>query len=256
MVNAIRHALFRPSWLIAITLPVGLLVILSIGSDWAWPGVLPGKWTLDHWDSLNRGDRGMSSGLILSLILAVTTSILATTTGFLSARWIAYHRRRSTWLMAAYSPYVISPILYAIWLHIFFVRADLAGTLGGVMTGQFLLAYPYAVIFFQGFWGTRTFDFEQLGSTLGCRFHQQVLYILLPMAKDMIAICLFQCFLISWFEFGLTSLIGVGKIKTLPILVYTFVQEANLHLAAVASLLLVMPVILISVANRHWILKK
>lgn len=256
MVSALRHAIFRPGWLIAITLPVAFLAILSVGSDWAWPGILPGNWTMDHWNSLNRGDRGLASGLFLSLVIAMTTSILATAAGFLSSRWIAYHRQRSTWLLAAYSPYVISPILYAIWLHIFFVRADLAGTLVGVMIGQFLLAYPYAVIFFQGFWGHRTFDFEQLGSTLGCRFHQQILHILIPMAKDMIAICLFQCFLISWFEFGLTSLIGVGQIKTLPILVYTFVQEANLHLAAVASLLLVLPVILISLANRNWILKR
>ena len=256
MVSSLWHTVFRAGWLIAIALPIALLAILSLGADWAWPGALPDGWTEEHWATLNRGDRGLTSALALSLFTAVTTSILATAAGFLSARWIAYHRRRSTWLLAAYSPYVISPILYAIWLHIFFVRADLAGTLPGVMAGQFLLAFPYAVIFFQGFWGPRTFDFEQLGSTLGCRFHQQVRHIILPMARGMIAICLFQCFLISWFEFGLTSLIGVGKIKTLPILVYTFVQEANLHLAAVASLLLVVPVILISLGNRSWILKR
>jgi putative spermidine/putrescine transport system permease protein len=51
--------------------------------------------------------------------------------------------------------------------------------------------------------------------------------------------------LISWFEFGFTNFIGVGKVQTLTIKVYQFVLEANPYLAALASCLLLFPPILL-----------
>lgn len=255
MVRRWDDYLFGPVFWAMLALPLCLLILLALGEEWVWPEILPQRWSLANLERSFSGDRELLSGLLNSLILGALVSAIATVTGFLTARSVAYSRHPGRWLLAAYSPYVISPILYAIWIHIFFVKTDLSGTLMGVFTGQFLLAYPYAVIFFQGFWSARIRHFEELATTLGCSFIQTQYRIIWPMAKGMLAVCLFQCFLISWFEFGLTSLIGIGQIRTLPILVYTFVQEANIHLAAIASLTLVAPVIVISFFKKSWINK-
>lgn len=53
--------------------------------------------------------------------------------------------------------------------------------------------------------------------------------------------CFFQAFLISWFEYGLTTLIGIGKVQTLTVKVFQYIGEANIFHAALASLLLALP---------------
>jgi putative spermidine/putrescine transport system permease protein len=69
-------------------------------------------------------------------------------------------------------------------------------------------------------------------------------------------LCFFQTFLFSWFEFGLTNMIGVGKVQTLTVRVYGFLQEANPFLAAVSSLLLMIPPFVLLLINRHFVYRK
>ena len=254
--SRVERILLRPLLVAFLLVPVAVLVVLSIGANWSWPGVLPGTWTSRHWSFLVRGDNPLAAGAGLSLLLAVCVSVASTGLGFFTSKKIAYHRHGQRLLLASYAPYVLSPILYAIWIHLFFVRFDLAGSLWGVMVGQFLLAYPYAVIFFQGFWSRGVKNLEDAGLTLGASRWQVMRRVVLPVARGMGVICLFQCFLISWFEFGLTSLIGVGKVKTLPILIYAYVQEADLHLAALACLILVVPVGVVAWWNRQIVVTK
>lgn len=85
-----------------------------------------------------------------------------------------------------------------------------------------------------------------LGATLG----QRIRYVLIPMAKPWLALALFQSFLISWFEYGLSATIGLGKVKTLTILTYGFIQEANPAFAAVSALILTLPPLLVLALNR------
>ncbi|MBC8152197.1 MAG: hypothetical protein H7Z72_04740, partial [Bacteroidetes bacterium] len=82
--------------------------------------------------------------------------------------------------------------------------------------------------------------------TLGCTPAQALTRVLLPLARPLLTTCLFQTFLIGWFDFGLTNFLSVGKVRTLTVQVFTYVREANSRLAAVASLLLILlPAILL-----------
>jgi putative spermidine/putrescine transport system permease protein len=66
-------------------------------------------------------------------------------------------------------------------------------------------------------------------------------------------IAFFQSFLISWFEFGLTNYIGGGQVQTLTLRVYQYIGEANIHLAALSSLLLVIPPLILLWLNKRFI---
>ena len=80
--------------------------------------------------------------------------------------------------------------------------------------------------------------------------------VLLPLAWPLLRTALFQTFLLSWFDFGLTNLLSVGKVRTLTVQVFTYVGEANAQLAAVASLLLLLPPALLLWANKSALLRK
>ena len=108
--------------------------------------------------------------------------------------------------------------------------------------------------------GTKDFDkqlaankraMEDLVRTLGGTTWQLYRRVLLPLSRAPMAICFFQTFLISWFQYGLTLLVGTGKIQTLPIRVYAYVNEADPGYAAVASALLMLPPVLLLWSNRR-----
>jgi putative spermidine/putrescine transport system permease protein len=239
-----------------ILLPFGLLGMLSLSRGWLFPDILPEAWTLAHWADIFRAGNSLGGSFLLSLGLSLTVAALATLLGFFTSRSIAFHPQRNRLLVLAYFPFVLSPVIYAATLYFYFVKMGLAGKLLGVLVGHLLITYPYALILLVSFWSPRMQAFEALSTTLGGSPAQTFRKVLLPLAKGILLVCFFQTFLISWFEYGLTSLIGVGKVQTLTIKVYQFVQEANPFYAALASCLLVLPPLVLLWLNKRYLFRQ
>jgi len=236
--------------------PVAYLLVLSVSVRWIFPEVLPGSLTLERWISLLSGSEGLLGSLLLSLAVATTVAFISTLGGFFSSRHIAYHRHRSRWMRLSYFPFVLSPVIYAALLYFYFIRFGLSGNITGVILGQLMIAYPYAVILFSGFWSDRIRQTELLVATLGGSRRQTYRRVLLPLAGGLLLVCFFQTFLISWFEYGLTTLIGVGKVQTLTLKVFQYITEANFYNAALSSSLLVLPPIILLYFNKKYLFKK
>lgn len=240
-------------WLIggSYVVPALLLWLISLAKGWRFPDLFP-PLTLQHWTALTSASM-LGEGLLHSLLLSTTVAIAATMLGFLFSRTIAFHPYRDRWLLLSYLPYVLAPVVLAALLYLFFLRFGWTGTLGGVWLGQFYLAFPYAIILFTSHWNERLRDFQQLATTLGASKRQSYFFVIWPLSKQILLVGLFQTFLIAWFEFGLTSYLGMNKIMTLPVLVYQYIQEANPHLAAVAALLLMIPPALVLWVNKRFL---
>ncbi|PWT89324.1 MAG: ABC transporter permease, partial [Acidobacteria bacterium] len=148
-------------------LPFLLLTILSFASEWPYPHLFPGQLTTEHWLELLSFQSDLYRGLLMSLTISFTVAIVVTSLGFITSHAIAYHKKSSQLLLLAYLPYILSPVVYAACLYYFFVKFGLAGTVHGVILAQLLIAYPFSVIFFSGYWGERIQSMEQLVATLG-----------------------------------------------------------------------------------------
>jgi putative spermidine/putrescine transport system permease protein len=158
--------------------------------------------------------------------------------------------------MSSYLPFVISPVVYAVVLSYFFLIGGLSGTLVGVMAGHLLIAFPFATILSFSFWNEHTEKLIEVSRSLGVSQRLIWTQILFPMAKPQLYVVFFQAFLVSWFEYGLTQYIGVGRVKVLTISVFNYVQEADITLAATASLLLVLPPLVLLWINKKYIYPK
>ncbi len=248
-----KHPFFGVVVATAILSPLMLLGIFSIGKGWPFPKIFPENWSLQNWSDAFTASSGLGQSLGLSLGIGACVAFLATISGFFSARSLAKSSRKNTWLMLAYLPYVLSPVMYAACLQVSFLFLGISGKITGVMLGHFLLAYPFAVILFTGFWNARMEAMAQLAATLGANPVSSYLKVLFPVAKGVLFVCFFQTFLLSWFEYGLTVLIGVGKVPTLTVKVYQYVTEANIHLAALAGCLLVLPPTLMLWINKRYL---
>ncbi|NBC05250.1 MAG: ABC transporter permease [Bacteroidetes bacterium] len=250
-----RKLAFTILWL-SFLIPFGVLVYLSLSTQWHYPSLVSHPFTLEYWRSFIAGSSGLFQSAGLSVLISMTVSTCATIGGFLISRGIAYYTSGRWWLVSAYFPYVIAPVVLAVMLNYYFLHIGFSGTLIGVMSAQLLITLPYAIIFFYGYWNQNIRNFENLVDTLGGGFIQKIKHAVLPSAKGLLVICFFQCYLISWFEYGLTQFIGIGKVETLTIMVYRYVAESNPYLAALAGTLLIIPPVVLLFVNRKFIFQK
>jgi putative spermidine/putrescine transport system permease protein len=232
-------------------LPFVFLPVLSLAAEWRFPELLPQRWTMAHWALANNAN--WLSSAAVSLSLATTTAFLATVLGFVTARHLAWHKRRGLFLTLAYLPYVFSPVIYAHCLKFFFNVSNLSGTWFGVLLAQFFLCYPFAFLLFFNHFDQRLKAMEQLTYTLGGDDRAVFWRVLVPVSMPALLLCFFQSFLISWFEYGLTAVIGLGQVHTLPIGVFQYIGEANQYVAALAGCLVCLPPLVLLWFNQRFL---
>jgi putative spermidine/putrescine transport system permease protein len=177
-------------------------------------------------------------------------SVISVATGFYISKSIAYHEKKYLFSFIAYLPFILSPVIYAACLNYFFVVAGLSGTIVGVMLAQFIIIFPFNIVLFLSHWNERMKSYSELVSTMGGNAMQTFWRVLVPVSMPVLFVALFQSFLISWFEFGLTYFIGTAQVQTLTIKVYQSIGEVNIHLAAYSSLLLIIPPLILLFLNR------
>jgi putative spermidine/putrescine transport system permease protein len=245
--------LFRLFVVLIILFPFVVLFTLSMGRNWAYPNVLPNVWTLQNWQNIWSLNADLSQSLILSLLLSTGVAAVVTLLSFITAKHLSFSRHKHRWLLLAYFPYVFAPVILGACLQFFFLKLGWSGSVWGVLLAQLFIAYPFGVILFSGFWNEQTRAMEQLTATLGGNSLQTYIKVLLPIAKNALLICFFQTFLISWFEYGLTTIIGVGKVQTLTVKVFQYVNEANIFYAALASCLLIFPPVALLWVNKKFV---
>ncbi len=236
--------------------PFVYLIVLSFVSEWAFPRVLPEALSLDLWRRVLGGSSALGESFLLSLAISATVGVSSTIAGYVTGKYIAYHPRQQTLLFLAYVPFIMSPVILGTCLMYLYIKADLTGSVLGVMLAQTMFAYGFSIVFFSAFWNEEIRALEDLVYTLGGTASQAFGRVLLPVSMGALLICFFQTFLISWFQYGLTILIGSGKVQTLPVKVYEYIGEANVYYAALASCLLVLPPALLLWANKRYLFKQ
>jgi len=235
--------------MVACAFPLGYLLLLSVSGAWPFPCLLPAR--LQSWTWSQIGASGLGGSVWLSSGLAGAVAAISTGTGYLVGRTVAYSAARRWLLLLAYLPWTLSPVVLGVCLLYVYLRAGLVGSVIGVAIAHTMLATGFAIVYFSAFWTPRVRAMEELAHTLGGSRWQALTMVLLPTMRPAILVCLAQTFLISWFQYGVTLLIGAGRVQTLPLRVFMFVGEANPTFAAAAGLLLVVPSLLLTWANRR-----
>ncbi|MGX1023737.1 ABC transporter permease [Psychroflexus sp. MBR-150] len=237
-------------YVLTVVFPLVFLLGLSLAQQWQFPEILPQKWTLQHWENglFQQGD--ILKSLLLSLGLSLTLASLVSILAFFISKYIAYSKYRQIYMRLTLVPYILSPVVLAVIFQYYFTVANLSGNFIGVLIAQLFFALPFGIVIFNNFWNDKLKSIEQLSFTLGASSRQSLMKVILPLSKPVIVLCFFQSFLVSWFEYGLTQFIGLGKVKTLTVMVFNFINEANLFYAALACVLLVLPPIVLLYMNK------
>lgn len=242
--------------IVLVLFPFIYLLLLSMSSGWAFPQIIPSNFGFDNWKAITQSEVGLFTALMNSILIALTVASIATFGGFILSRIVAYHKQKNSLILISYFPYILSPVVFGACLSFFFMKVNLFGNMGGVIIAQLIISLPYALIFFGSFWNEKNRNIENLVATLGGNKIVSFVKVILPLAKGLLLVCFFQTFLISWFEYGLTAIIGLGKVQTLTIKVFLYIKEANFFYGALSSCLLIMPPVILLYLNKRFVFNR
>ena len=231
--------------------PFALVAVFSVAERWAFPAPWPTAWQAGRWLDGLAGSLAGSAALSVGISLAVAA--VATSGGYVTGKAVAESRHGRLLLFLAYLPFAMSPVVLGVCLLFLYLKAGLVGTAIGVVLAQCVFAYGFAVVFFQAFWTPELRALGDLVRTLGGTPWQTLRFALLPASRGALVLCFVQTFLLSWFQYGLTLLVGAGRVQTLPVRVFAFVGEANPYVAAMAACLLVAPPLVLVWINRRFV---
>ncbi|MCU0425983.1 MAG: ABC transporter permease subunit [Candidatus Kapabacteria bacterium] len=235
---------------LACVLPMAYILALSLVKRWDALALLPSEWHTAHWQAAVR-DAALFRSVVVSVLISCVVAGISTSVGFLAGRFIARHPKRERLMLLAYVPFAVSPVVFAASAHIVFIKLGLASTVAGVILAQTIFGCAFAVIVLSGFWNDHVAALEDLARTLGAQHGDIWRYVLVPMARRFLLLAFLQTFLLSWFQYGLTLIIGGGVVQTLPMLVYSAINEANPYYAAVNAAILMLPALVMIAVQKN-----
>ena len=227
-------------WLLPIfLLPYVLLLLLSLGSGWTYPNLLPDRLDMGPWRELVSS----KNQLWRSIVTTASISFCVATFSTLLGMWIGkqVQVRRGVWMFVAYLPFTTSPVVIGLCLLDLFIRLGLASSIVGVFLIQSIFATAFAIILFSEFWSPEVERLEQVVETLGGSRWQVWRHAVWPRTWKLTLICWLQTFLFSWLDYGLVSTIGGGVVPSLTMQVIGYVREASVNQAAQAAVVLIVP---------------
>ncbi len=232
--------------------PLVLLLVASLGRDWFFPAVVPPSLSLESWGEAFRGGGRMAAALGTSLVLAVATGLASAALGWPIGRAIADLRGwpRHLGAAAAFLPVAAPPVAVATGLHLSALAIGVGGTMAGVLLSHLVPAAGYAALYFLGVFTLFDRRIEEEARTLGARPRTVLRRVTLPMLRRQAGEAFLLGFLVSWAQVATTLVIGGGRVRTLPLEVFAYLQAGQDRYAATGALLLVIPALLMLGAVR------
>lgn len=220
--------------------PILAIMPLSFNSDAYFTYPMPGfslRWYEDFF-----GNERWQKALRTSIVLALGTTVLATTLGTLAALGLARANlpARATIMAILISPMIVPVIISAIGMFFFYARWGLAGTMVGLILAHTALATPFVVITvtatLSSFDKTLMRAGESLGASPRTVFFRVVMPLILP---GMISGALFA-FVTSFDEVIVVLFVAGPEQNTLPRQMFSGIRELiSPTITAAASVLIV-----------------
>ena len=242
----------RFSWVRVITLtstvlivlfPFGLLTLISLGSGWSFPRLIPDRLDYAAWKHVFSDRDQMLVAIRTSVFMSLTVATLSVTGGLTIGRAIRRaHSSLANFLV--YLPFVISPIVVGICLYDLLIRMQLIGNVMGVILLQTVFALSFASVFFSELWSPRAERLEQLVRNLGGSHWNKWRHAVFPQISGLILVCFVQTALYSWLDYGIVSIVGGGSVSSVTTRLFGYIREASVNQAAQSSLILLAPALL------------
>ena len=239
--------------LIAIIGPMSTVILWAFAERWRYPSLVPTQWGLSYWaETLGRAD--IAAAIPTSIFLSITVTLLSAIICLPAA--YAFARIRFPFRQALLLSFLVTNAFPRFGLFvsiaIVFFRLNLVGTLQGVILIQMVNTLLTMIWIPTSAFQNVDRTLEEAALDVGASPLRVFVQITLPMVFPALAAAVLLTFVGTFYEAQGALLIGVPNIRTMPVLMYSYINnQVVVQYGAVISLMLWLPsLVLISFAQR------
>ncbi|WP_279027450.1 ABC transporter permease [Gibbsiella quercinecans] len=238
----LRFSLYVVTGLAAVflLLPIVFIVLLSFGSS-QWLVFPPPAWTTKWYAAFFANPEWMTS-VSTSVKIALLTTGFSIALGVPSAFSLVRGRFPGrTFLYTLFTlPMIVPLVIIAIALYALFLKLGMIGSLFAFVVAHVLVALPFSIILIVN--ALKQFDksVEDAAVICGASRLQAIYKVTLPALRGSIIASALFAFLSSWDEVVLSIMMASPTLQTLPVKMWSTLQQDLTPVIAVASSLLIM----------------
>lgn len=217
------------------------------------PSLGMGEITLTHWQEVFASGqlwRPLAKSLLVALMSVVLSLLLAVPGAYALSR--LPYRISSAVLLFVFFSRMVPEVEIALPVSITFIRAGLLDTNLGLTLAHALRVLPIVTWILVGSFRSIPRDLEDAAFVDGCGKVRSLLTIVVPLALPGIAAAAIFGFLGSWDEFTYAVFLSLTK-KTLPLVVYYYINRASFFMAAAFAAVITIPVIIITYCLQKYL---
>lgn len=229
--------------------PMAILLLWTFTSQWPWPNLAPTSYSFRAVREVFSPHTKMFSILLSSILLSLTVACLSATIGVMTARAVVFYEFRGKELIdfLSIAPNLVPSTVFAMGIHVVFIRMSLADTLLGVLIVHLIYTLPYSINIMKDLTESIGQEMELQAYVLGASPLKSFIYISFPLLSPGIIASITMAYITSFSQYFITLLIGGGKVKTFSLLMVPFIAKGDRSLASAYALVFIISTILVFV---------
>lgn len=231
--------------------PMIVIVLVSFNPDAI---VLPPEGFTLYWYSDIFNHPEFLSGIKVSLLVALSSALLSSMLGILSAIALTrYHfRGREAISMFLLSPLLIPVIIISLALFQFCAALGLAKSFLLLVIGHVVMVMPYPMRSAIAMLTSYNMSMEEAVQSVGGTRIQAFFLVTLPHLKSAIIGGFISAFVLSWNNYAISLFLASPDLQTLPIRIHAYIEyEYKPVIAALSTILILSSGIALLLADKY-----
>lgn len=217
------------------------------------PTLLIHQVTFEHWKDIFSSGK-LWAPLIRSVVSASVTTLLCLIIVVPACYTVSHFNKKNQYIfiMTLFFTRMVPSVAVALPISVSFIKLGLLDTIPGLILANLICQIPFmAWILVSTFTGI-PYELEEAAMVDGGNKIQVVIRVILPLAKQGIAVAAMYVFLNAWNEFTY-ALYLCNTTKTLPLQIYYYVNRGGFFEQATYSTILAIPVIIITFILQKYL---
>ncbi|MFN8443158.1 MAG: carbohydrate ABC transporter permease [Caldilineaceae bacterium] len=233
--------------------PISSVFLWAFALKWRYPSLIPTEWGLKYWgETLARADisKALPLSFALSIVVTLLSAVICLPAAYAFARF--NFRFRQPLLLSFLITNAFPRFGLYVSIAIVFFRLGLVGTIPGVILIQIVNTLLLMIWIPTSAFQNVDRALEEAALDVGASRLRVFWQITLPMVFPSLAAALLLTFVNTFYESQGALLIGVPNVRTMPVLMYQYINnQIVVQYGAVISLLLWLPsLVLLTFAQR------
>ena len=233
--------------LFTILAPMAILILWTLAGKWPWPRILPETYSLRAIKEIFSPYSNVFPVLFSSIFLSLSVAILSATIATITARALVLYDfiGKTVIEFLAIAPILVPGTVFAMGIHIVFIKLSLADTILGVIIVHLIYTLPYTINIMKDLTESIGEQMEVQAYVLGASPLKSFIYITFPLLTPGIMASITMAYITSFSQYFITLLIGGGKVKSFNVLMVPFISKGDRSIGSAYALIFIISTLLV-----------